>query len=171
MKAAVGDRIVVVSAQVGGVVRDGLVVELRHEDGSPPYVVEWSDTHQRAVYFPGSDGRIQHRAEESAPAADAPAAPVPTSAQPGHVRTWNVTVHLYEQGDETAARAVLHAESPVELEARGTARRAPYDPQVPEIGDEVAVARALHHLAEVLMAAATDDMRAVGERNVTDQAW
>ena len=165
MKAAVGDRIVVVSAQVGGAVRDGQVVELRHEDGSPPYVVEWSDTHQRALYFPGSDGRVEHRTDEVAPAVDPAAGAIP------HVKTWTVSVHVFEQGDHTSARAVLHAESPVEIEARGAAHRSPPDPQVPEIGDEVAVARALHHLADLLMAAATDDMRAVGARNVSPQAW
>ncbi|MCU1433025.1 MAG: hypothetical protein JWP95_2130, partial [Actinotalea sp.] len=47
MKAAVGDRLVLASGVVDGVVRDGRVVELRHPDGTPPFMVEWSDTGER----------------------------------------------------------------------------------------------------------------------------
>jgi len=39
MFARVGDRLVVRSAHVGGPVRDGEILEVRHGDGSPPYVV------------------------------------------------------------------------------------------------------------------------------------
>ena len=28
---------------------------MRHEDGSPPYVVRWSDTGDQALFFPGPD--------------------------------------------------------------------------------------------------------------------
>jgi len=150
MKAAVGDRIIVVPRVVGGPPRDAKVVELRHADGSPPYVVEWSDTGQRALYFPGSDGRVEHFGD---------AAPEPAPSM--HVKTWRITVHVFEHDDETSARVVLHAGADEPLEARGHSRRAPGDPDVPEIGDEVAVARALHGLADSLLAAATSDMAGV----------
>jgi len=68
---------------------------------------------------------------------------------------------VYEHGDETAARAVLHAGAESDLVGRGTARRNPADPVVPEIGDEVAVARALHQLADTLLSTAYDDMATV----------
>lgn len=157
MKAAVGDRIVVVPRVVGGHVRDARVVELRNADGSPPYLVEWSDTGQTSLYFPGSDGRVE-------PYDDQPATREPAF----HVKTWRVTVHVFEHGAETAAHAVLIADSGIPLASRGTAHRNPADPDVPEIGDEVAVARALRELADSLMATATADMAGTA---ATDSAW
>jgi hypothetical protein len=166
MKASIGDRIVVVSPQVGGVVRDCIVVELRNPDGSPPYVVRWSDTGQQALYFPGSDGRVQHLGGESGkPEAAAP--PVEEPVVPAHVTTWNVEVQVFEQGADTSARAVLHAGAVKPLEARGRAHRAETDDDVPEIGDEVAVARALRHLADALLEAASGDLSQIEHRDVT----
>lgn len=60
MFAAVGDRLVVHSVHVGGPVRDGEIVEVRHADGSPPYVVRWSDTGHEGLVFPGPDAVIHH---------------------------------------------------------------------------------------------------------------
>ena len=160
MKAVVGDRIVVVSAQIGSSVRDGRVVELRHADGSPPYLVEWSDTGQRALYFPGSDGHVEHLGTEE----HAEVQTDPTEVALPHIRTWTVTLQVFELGAKTTARAVLHAGADRPLEATGGARRNPSDPDIPEIGDEVAVARALNQLADALMSAAYDDMAGVGTR-------
>ena len=159
MKASIGDRIIVVSAQLGGPLREGRVVELRHPDGTPPYVVEWFDTGARTLYFPGSDGHVIRE--------DADTAAVPPTPALAHAKTWNVEVALFEQGATTTARAVLRAESDSLLEGRGKAKRAPGDLDVPEIGDEVAVARALHRLADSLLAAASADISAVEQRRVT----
>jgi hypothetical protein len=60
MYATVGDRLVVRSHQVDGPVRDAEILEVRHEDGSPPYLVRWSDTGHEALVFPGPDAEIQH---------------------------------------------------------------------------------------------------------------
>jgi hypothetical protein len=60
MKAAVGDRLVVRSPHVDDPVRDGEIIELRHEDGSPPYVVRWSDNGHEALVFPGPDAYVEH---------------------------------------------------------------------------------------------------------------
>lgn len=76
------------------------------------------------------------------------------------MKTWRITVHVFEHGAETSARAVLHAGAEEPVEARGHARRSPGDPDVPEIGDEVAVARALHELADSLMTTAATDLAA-----------
>jgi hypothetical protein len=70
-------------------------------------------------------------------------------------------VQVYEHGDETTARAVLHAGADSDLVGKGSAHRNPNDAVVPEIGDEVAVARALHQLADTLLSTAYDDMAAV----------
>ncbi len=166
MKASIGDRIVVVSPQVGGVVRDCLIVELRNPDGTPPYVVRWSDTGQEGLYFPGSDGRVQHAGDEKEPAPAPAAATTDEGAMP-HVTTWSVEIQVFEQGADTSARAVLHAGAVTSLEARGRAHRAPKDGNVPEIGDEVAVARALRHLADALLEAASGDISQIEHRDVT----
>jgi hypothetical protein len=59
MKASVGDRLVVRSAHVDEQVREGEIIELRHEDGSPPYVVRWSDDGHEGLVFPGPDAYVQ----------------------------------------------------------------------------------------------------------------
>ena len=160
MKASIGDRIVVVAPQVGGAVRDCLVVELRNPDGSPPYVVRWSDNGREGLYFPGVDGHVEH--PESEPSSQAE----PTVTVIPKVRTWNVEVQVYERGASTTAKAVLRAGSDTPFEARGSARRAPGDPDVPEIGDEVAVSRALRHLADSLLEAAEVDISETEHRDV-----
>lgn len=69
MRAAVGDLIVNRPGVVGGHVREGVVVELRHPDGQPPFVVEWSDTGERTLVFPGPDTKVERHAQD--PATDA----------------------------------------------------------------------------------------------------
>jgi hypothetical protein len=78
-----------------------------------------------------------------------------------HIKTWHVELFLYENGNDTSARAVLHGDSLQHPEGRGLSRRAPTDAEVPEIGDEVAAARALHALADALLATATNDIEAI----------
>lgn len=73
-------------------------------------------------------------------------------------KTWTVQVHLDEQGDDTFADAVLTTESPGELHGRGTSRRNPSDEASPQIGDELAAARALSGLAHELLSAAAGDI-------------
>ena len=58
MRASVGDKIIVASSVVAGAVREGRVIEVRHPDGTPPFEVEWSDTGERTLVFPGPDTRI-----------------------------------------------------------------------------------------------------------------
>lgn len=60
MFATAGDRLVVHSTHVDGPVRDGEIVEVRHEDGTPPYVVRWSDTGHESLVYPGPDAEVQH---------------------------------------------------------------------------------------------------------------
>ena len=61
MHAEVGDWVVVESAKVDGVRREGRVVELRHPDGSPPYMVQWLDDGETTLTFPGPDARVLDR--------------------------------------------------------------------------------------------------------------
>jgi hypothetical protein len=62
MKASVGDRLVINATHVDGPVRDGEVVEVRGPNGSPPYLVRWSDGHE-ALVFPGPDATVHHGEE------------------------------------------------------------------------------------------------------------
>ncbi len=57
MQAQVGDRIVVEGRSVGNAKRDGEVIEVRGNDGAPPYVVRWSDGHE-GLTFPGPDAHV-----------------------------------------------------------------------------------------------------------------
>ena len=61
MRAFPGARIVMAATHVGEPTRDGRVVEVRGEDGGPPYVVEWSDGHT-GLLFPGP-GSVLHVSE------------------------------------------------------------------------------------------------------------
>jgi hypothetical protein len=58
--ATPGDRLVIRSLHVDGHVRDGEILEVRHDDGTPPYVVRWSDTGHEALVFPGPDAFVEH---------------------------------------------------------------------------------------------------------------
>jgi len=153
MKASVGDRIIIASTKIDGPVRDGRIVEVRHADGSPPYLVDWSDGAPPALVFPGPDAHVE--AAGTTPKASG------RLAQSMHVRSWRIQVDLFEGDDETNAHAVLITQAPTHLDAHGTARRKAGDPDIPEIGDEIAVARALRGLADRLLGTAAEDIAAV----------
>ncbi|MBM2616333.1 DUF1876 domain-containing protein [Actinoplanes sp. LDG1-06] len=77
-----------------------------------------------------------------------------------HTRTWTVEVTISEYEDErrTRAAAVLHTDSRTPLRGEGEARRRPADTEVPEIGDELATARALADLAYKLLDVTAGDI-------------
>ena len=76
-----------------------------------------------------------------------------------HTKTWHVEIFISEEDDDTThARAVLTTGEARELVATGLARRSPHDAEVAEIGDELAAARALSHIADHLLAAVRDDI-------------
>jgi hypothetical protein len=60
MYAHQGDRIVVRSQHLDGPTRAGEIMEVRHPDGSPPYVVRWSDNGHESLFFPGPDAYVDH---------------------------------------------------------------------------------------------------------------
>ncbi|GAA1301079.1 Acg family FMN-binding oxidoreductase [Streptomyces javensis] len=59
MRAHIGDQLIVESPTTGATKRDGEIVGLHHDDGTPPYDVRWSDTDQITLVFPGPDAHIQ----------------------------------------------------------------------------------------------------------------
>jgi Domain of unknown function (DUF1918) len=59
VKAKVGDRLIEEGTHVGDHRRIGVITALRHDDGSPPYMVRWLDTEHEALVYPGTDARIE----------------------------------------------------------------------------------------------------------------
>jgi hypothetical protein len=60
MFARKGDRIVVRNQHLDGPVRDGEILTVEHQDGSPPYWVRWSDNGHESLFFPGPGAYIDH---------------------------------------------------------------------------------------------------------------
>jgi hypothetical protein len=78
---------------------------------------------------------------------------------------WSVDITLGERDGHTRAEARLHTHDATHLTGNGVAR--PKDRDVPEIGEEIAAARALLDLAEHLLHAAADDIEGVTDERVT----
>jgi hypothetical protein len=66
MRAAVGDRLVVMNLHLGQPVREGEILEVHGSDGGPPYKVRWSDGEHESLVYPGPDARVQPAAHETA---------------------------------------------------------------------------------------------------------
>ncbi|ETK32849.1 dsRBD fold-containing protein [Microbispora sp. ATCC PTA-5024] len=86
-------------------------------------------------------------------------------------KQWTIQIHITEDGDATSARAVLTTRDGAHLAGVGHARRNPIDRSVPEIGDELAAARALADLAGKLMAATSQDIAAVSTARERCGLW
>ena len=147
---------------------DGKILECRATYGSPPFLVRWSDGHENLLFpGPGSVLRVDHGEGAGEPS------PVPSTsaATPKRVHEWQVRISIVESADDTAARVVLLSDTPEHLTAQGHSHRSSHDEGVPEIGDEVAVARALRVLADQLLdSAAVDIERVTGEHDVSLRA-
>jgi hypothetical protein len=58
MHAQVGNRILIHGRAVGSADRHGEIIEVRGQDGAPPYMVRFGDGHETLVY-PGTDCVIE----------------------------------------------------------------------------------------------------------------
>jgi len=67
MRALVGERLLFHGKKVGSADHTGAVIEVRGEDGAPPYLVRYDDGHEGLV-FPGTDCQVIHGTD---PGADA----------------------------------------------------------------------------------------------------
>lgn len=76
-------------------------------------------------------------------------------------KLWMVTVEIDEDENTTIANASLRTPEGVEVTGVGKADRNPHDPNIPAIGDELAVARALRNLSERLLHATEKDITSV----------
>jgi hypothetical protein len=77
-----------------------------------------------------------------------------------HTKRWTVDIYIdeHEETRRTRAEARLHTGDPSDVRGVGLSSRHPRDREVPEIGDELAVARALADLAEHLYTDARMDV-------------
>lgn len=138
MDGRVGDRIVVKGRRVGEPAHGGEILQVL---GPSRYLVRWVDGRE-TVLVPGSDATIER------------------SREPGTDRgveelSLTVNLRIREDHDHCRVEATVETASGV-FTGRGEARRHPLDPEVPLIGEELAVARALARLATVLEEAARE---------------
>jgi hypothetical protein len=153
MKAQVGDRIILAGTRVDDPVRDGEVLEVKGSDGGAPYTVRWSDGHTGLVYpGPGAVMRVETGTGVSGTSQG--------TSRSARSKTWRVQVSVVEAGDNTRATALLISDQPGEFRGQGDSHRSPADVAMGVIGDEVAVARALRHLADSMLARAESDIEA-----------
>jgi hypothetical protein len=59
MQAVVGDRLHVRGRVVGTSDQTYEIIEIRGQDGAPPYLVRHDDGHE-ALVFPGADASVEH---------------------------------------------------------------------------------------------------------------
>ncbi|OIK03696.1 pyridoxamine 5'-phosphate oxidase family protein [Streptomyces monashensis] len=132
MRAHLGDLLVIDSPTTGATRRDGKIVGIHHDDGTPPYDVRWSDTDEVTLVFPGPDAHIRHveqsgpaAAQESRPGTDEAEAvsltvPPAGTANPGDIGR-RVGVERRRKGlsrEETAGRARMSPDYLAYLEER-----------------------------------------------------
>jgi len=137
MKASVGDLVYVTST---GTARAGVISELRHPDGTPPYVVRWLDTGAESVLFPRGaaldDIRVVPRGHDP--------------ADPAVQHRWAADIELVESGRVIHVIADLVADDGRAVEAvleSGATRTASLAD-----AEALAVAAALERLAAELRA-------------------
>jgi hypothetical protein len=82
------------------------------------------------------------------------------------VNRWIIEVMVGENDGRTFAAAELYDDIGNHLVGTGLARLHPADPDVPEIGDEIAVGRALTDLGRRLLATAAADLEVITDEPV-----
>ncbi|HET6920027.1 MAG TPA: DUF1876 domain-containing protein [Jiangellaceae bacterium] len=74
---------------------------------------------------------------------------------------WNVEIQFEEDESLTSAASRMRLPDGSELQGRGQARRNPADPAQPQIGEEIAAARALSDLVHQLLDKAASEIEDV----------
>lgn len=148
MEAHVGDRVVVDAHRVGEGERHGEVIDVLHGAGGDRYRVRWDHDGRETLLAPGSDLRVVSESDE----------PDRSSLRV------DVTITEDEEQAEAVARVRVRDH---DFAAWGRARRNPEDPNVPVVGEELAVARALSDLSHQLVGAAADTLESKIGRSVS----
>jgi hypothetical protein len=81
-------------------------------------------------------------------------------------KIWKVDIFIGERDQMTHAEARLMPGNEVTLTGSGLAQLNPTDLDVPEVGDELAVARALSDLARRLLNAAAEDIEGLTHEHI-----
>lgn len=139
MKFKAGDRIEVTINTLGVAPRHGAVLESTSAGGIR---VHWDDGHE-SVFMPGSNCQVLAQSEDEANS------PVQLGC--------HIDVAIIEDDRECKATAGVTTSRGF-FEGEGIARLKPGDPQIPRIGEELALGRALRALSEQLLSTATDDI-------------
>lgn len=142
MQARSGDRLIVESNRVGDADRAAEILEATPVGSRLRLRVRWDDGHE-SVMFPGSDARVEPGAM-----------PMPRVGAVER-RMARIELNVTEDADHCEATAQLTTNDTV-FSGWGRARRNPRDPNVPMIGEELAIARALGDLSSKLLSAAAD---------------
>lgn len=132
MKPRIGDRLIIEGHKVGTPPREGEVTSI----SGPTLTVQWDDGHE-SVFVPGPDCRVIRSDEEEARA----------RRERFGAR---IELRVVEDGDHCDATATLMTQRGT-FEGRGSSRRHPDDPNIPMIGEELAIGRALYALADEMM--------------------
>lgn len=82
------------------------------------------------------------------------------------MKRWNVEIYVGEDEGRTYAEARLHTDLGDRLMGVGRAALHPGERDIPEIGDELAAARALTDLGHRLLLTAVDDVQQVTHERV-----
>lgn len=78
-----------------------------------------------------------------------------------HTAEWKVRLNLFEDDDGTTTARVVLDTGTTALTGHGSAHCHPADMNVPEIGDELAVGRAMNDLGRQLLSTAERDIEGV----------
>jgi Domain of unknown function (DUF1876)/Domain of unknown function (DUF1918) len=148
MEAHVGDRVVVEGTKVGQATRRGKVLEILAGSSGPRLRVLWEGSDHETVLVPGPDLRVE--------AGEAPML---------ERTAMHVDVTVAEDADHCDAIARIHVRGR-EFSGWGRARRHPTDPEMPIVGEELAVARALADVSHQLVVAAADSLESALGRSV-----
>jgi hypothetical protein len=81
-------------------------------------------------------------------------------------RHWTVDIYVGEEDGKTYAEAALNDDIGNHVLGTGRARLNPFDADVPEIGDEIAVGRALTNLGHRMLTTAADDIESITRETV-----
>ncbi|HKE72486.1 MAG TPA: dsRBD fold-containing protein [Acidimicrobiales bacterium] len=148
MEAHIGDHVVVEGAKVGLTRRRGEVIEILRGASGDRLRVRWDGDEHETVIAPGSDMRIEAGGTDLMDRL-----------------SLRIDVSLTEDADhcEAVARVGMRGR---EFTGWGRAQRNPTDPEVPVVGEELAVARALSEVSHQLVVAAADSLESALGRPV-----
>lgn len=139
MDCKAGDRIEVTLNSVGAQPRVGSVLAATSTGGLR---VLWNDGHE-TVFFPAGNCRV---------------VPSENGDRNGSIHVGlHIDVDVVEDPDACTASASVMTNHGL-MRAEGVARRKPADPNIPMVGEELAIGRALVDLGDQLMSAASDDL-------------